>query len=337
MKTVVSVQEVEEFALKPRNELAQWRSLLEEHLRVVATSAEDTPGVPCPSCGMGGAREAFQRLGIPYAECVTCGTLFARKRLSEATLRDWYRDSPPARYWREVLLPASASARLEQVVAPRAQWVADGIAEYLPGATVLLDVSANAGAFLNALSQMAPDLSMIAAGVAADLEGLDAAVHVSPSSVERLVDLAPADMVTAIDAFDRAADLRALVSALRGTLRPQGLVFATLPVASGFEIQTLWEHSPTVLPPDKLNLPTVEGLRRLFPASEWELLELSTPGMFDVDVVKRVMALSPEVSWPRAVRALVQDLDSTGHITFTEFLQSERRTSFARLVARRIA
>jgi hypothetical protein len=150
-----------------------------------------------------------------------------------------------------------------------------------------------------------------------------------------LAALGPADLVTALDAFDRAPDLRALVAGIYRALRPGGILFATMPVASGFEVQTLWERSPTVLPPDKVNLPTVEGLLRLFGQPGWELLELSTPGMFDVELVKRVVDQNPDVEWPRAVRALVARSDEQARRALTEYLQSQRLTSFARLVARR--
>jgi hypothetical protein len=90
-----------------------------------------------------------------------------------------------------------------------------------------------------------------------------------------------------------------------------------------------------VLPPDKVNLPTVDGLLRLFAGPDWELLELSTPGMFDVELVKRAIEDSPDADWPRAVRMLVSRSDEPARLAFTEYLQSQRLTSFARLVARR--
>lgn len=111
-------------------------------------------------------------------------------------------------------------------------------------------------------------------------------------------------------------------------------MFATSPVC-GFEVQTLWERSPTVLPPDKLTIPTVQGLMQRFAAPAWEVLELSTPGMFDVETVRQAIAADSSGPWPRAVRALVEASDTTGREAFVEFLQARRLTSFARVVARR--
>jgi hypothetical protein len=160
---------------------------------------------------------------------------------------------------------------------------------------------------------------------------------VRPTAVNNLLGLGRPDVALAVDVLDRAADPRAVVSALARTLAPSGLVFATFPVASGFEVQTLWQDSPTVFPPDKLTLPTVDGLMQLFSAPEWEVLELSTPGMFDVETVRQAIAARPDGAWPRVVRALVERTDTQGRAAFVEFLQTRRLTSFARLVARRSA
>jgi hypothetical protein len=177
---------------------------------------------------------------------------------------------------------------------------------------------------------------IVAAGMTADLEGNSTArVLVQPTRVADLPSHGPTDVIVAIDALDRAADLGALIRAFEQSLAPGGVVFATAPVASGFEIQALWERSPSVLPPDKLNLPSVAGLQLLFSAPTWELLELSTPGMFDVEMVRRAILAAPDAPWPRVVRALVERTDAAGRTALVELLQSRRLASFARLVARK--
>ena len=232
---------------------------------------------------------------------------------------------------------ASGDVRHRKIVLPRAQWVRDGIAEYVPQATRLLDVSANGGSLVNALVEGAPELEAAVVGWTADLEATSAGrVLVEPTPVDDWERHGPVHLVTAIDAFDRAPDLPALVCAARNSLVPGGVLFATTPVASGFEIQSLWDQSPTILPPDKLNIATVDGLLRLFAGAGWEVLELSTPGMFDVDIVRHAIAESPDSAWPRVLRVLVEGADAEESRRLTEYLQSRRLTSFARLVARRV-
>jgi len=334
VKTVVSVQEIAELEIKPSTEVAEWRRLVAAEIAACWGDRSGWIAVPCSACDSAAADPAFERFGIAYAECTACGTLYAPRRPDEAALREWYRASVPARFWRERLLAVSAAARFEKIVRPRVDWVLDGIAEYAPKARSLVDLSTHGRPLLDAIAGEAPDLDrIIAAGMTADLDGADSArITARSTRVADLPTLAPVDVVIAIDVLDRATDAQALVQSLERLIAPGGVLFATSPVC-GFEVQALWERSPTVFPPDKLTIPTVRGLMKRFAAPAWEVLELSTPGMFDVETVRQAITAEPDRSWPRVVQALVED--TTSREAFVEFLQARRLASFARLVARR--
>lgn len=335
MKTIVSVQEVSEFDIKPPAALARWREMAEGEIRKRWADRSRWTEIDWPM-NEGQDKHAFERLGFSYMEASPCGSLYAPRRPSEEELWWWYRESAPARFWREEILPLSHAARLEKISRPRADWVLDGVAEYAPNARRVVDISTHG---LDVLSIVAAEHSgfreIIAAGITADLEGYPSSdrIDVHPARVAELRRLSPVEVVVAIDALDRAVDPGLLCSALEEIISPGGLLFLTATVASGFEIQALWDLSPTVTPPDRLNLPTVAALQKWFAGPAWEILELSTPGMFDPDAVRRVMKQNPERHWPRVLGALV-DTDEDG--TLVEFLQSRRLATFARLVARRL-
>lgn len=336
MKTIVSVQEVSEFDLKPPAAVAQWRALVDAEISKRWANRSGWGRVNWPTCKADDEIPAFERHGFAYVESSVCGSLYAPIRPSEDELCAWYRESAPAKFWREQLLPASELARRENIIRPRADWVLDGIAEYVPAARRLLDVSANGRGLVDLVAAESTLQQIVAAGMTADLEGVSTArILVQPTRVADLPGHGLADVIVAVDALDRAADLGALIKAFEQSLVPGGVVFATVPVSSGFEIQTLWERSSSVLPPDKLNLPSVAGLQLLFAAPTWEFLELSTPGMFDVEMVRRAITSAPDAPWPRVVRALVERTDLAGRTALVELLQSRRLASFARLVVRK--
>jgi hypothetical protein len=306
MRTVVSLSDLAELEIKPEGLLAEFRAISQRSIREAFPPAS-LREVPCIACGWDDHAPAFEKLGLLYRECRRCGSLFVSPRPTQDALDRYYESSPAVSFWRERLLGATADVRLEKLVAPRADWVVDGVAEHLPGARLGSDRSSGDALLVDML----------------EAQGF------------RMSSEAPVEIVTAFDRFDRVADLRGLVRGIRDDLRPGGLLFATAPCASGFEVQTLWERNETLLPPDKLNVPSVEGLERLFAAPAWEVLELSTPGMFDAENVRRAVAQDPG-SWPRAVRALV-DPSATDATALQELLQRTRRASFARVIARRTA
>ncbi|MCE9619633.1 MAG: class I SAM-dependent methyltransferase [Planctomycetes bacterium] len=331
------MQEISEYEIKPRAALNEWQGLVEKEISSQWKDHSKWIGAGWPTCAEKDVRTAFDRFGVSYVESPSCGSLFAKTRPNEDALWSWYRDSAPSHYWREKILPASDSSRREKIVRPRADWILDGIAEYKPATKTIIDLSPYGRQLLDVLAEENHSLKQItAAGTTADLEGKSTTqIRVKPSKLADLLALGPADVVVAVDALNRAADVSGFLEAIGQSTAPGGLAFLTATVASGFEIQSLWEKSPSVMPPDKLNLPSVAALQKFFAAPGWEILELSTPGMFDVEMVFRAMLADPAASWPRVLRGLVQHSDPQGRSSLVELLQAQRLISFARLVARR--
>ena len=338
MKTIVSVQEISEFDLKPSQAVAQWRALVKEDIVQRLKDRSSWMRINWPTCEILQEKPAFERDGFAYVESSTCGSLYASYRPNEDQIWSWYRESISSKFWRDELLSLSKKSRQEKINEPRSDWITDGIAEYKPSASFLLDISTNGRELINLVASKNTGLKRIVmAGMTADLEG-DATplIGAEPTKISYLSKHGSVDVIVAIDILDRVADLSLLISALEETLAPGGIAFITSPVSSGFEVQTLWESSPTIQPPDKLNIPSVKGLQLLFSAPKWEILELSTPGIFDVALVRKAIAESPKKSWPRIMRSLVEETDTHGKMGLVELLQSQRLSSFARLVIKRV-
>ena len=117
----------------------------------------------------------------------------------------------------------------------------------------------------------------------------------------------------------------------------RGLLLATTTLISGFDLQVLWDRSNSIFPPDRLNLLSVEGLTKLLERHGLNLLEFSTPGMFDVEIVRRAILSDPDADWPRFIRYLVEKRDENAFDALQEYLQRFRLSSFARVVGRKPA
>lgn len=342
MKTVVSVNEISEFEIKPQAELAQWKTLVAEEMNSRWADHKKWIDVTCPVCSGAAVQSAFTKAAFNYVECNHCGTLYAGSRPSADELFWWYTASRSTEFWKKQLLLSSAASRDEKIIEPRANWIMDGLSEYIsPKALSSLhytDVSFFGKALVEKIVQYAPGMQVVAAGITDGKVNYPAGVQKNHLvSVDDLSGLQATDVLVAIDVLERVPDITSFLTQAEKTIQTGGLLFATCPVASGFEIQSLWDKSPSIVPPDKLNLPTVKGLLGLFSASgQWEVLELSTPGMFDVEVVKQTMHAFPNVAWPRSLHALIDSIDRQGVAMFTEYLQSQRLSSFARIVLKKI-
>jgi hypothetical protein len=342
MKTVVSVNEISEFEIKPKDVLDKWKIMVAEEISSRWPGSKEWNTVSCPVCKNSASSPAFSKQGFAYVECNDCKTLYAQTRPSSKELSWWYKESQSVRSWQENLLKQSALSRSEKIIEPRANWILDGLSEYIPNLqlknTSCTDISFFGNALLQKISEYAGEMQLTAAGITASNENYTAKnIQAAPiTSIDDLSGLQPADVLVAIDVLERITSIHDFFAQLETVVKPGGLVFATCPVSSGFEIQSLWERSSTITQPDKLNLPSVNGLIKcISAASQWEIMELSTPGMFDVELVKRAMQQSNGENWPRSLHTLLDNIDASGVERLTEYLQSQRLSSFARIVLRR--
>jgi SAM-dependent methyltransferase len=315
MKTVVSLQELVDVEIRPDRLFDEFRDL--SRASVAALAAGPLVDAACQACGSAESRAAFEKLGLKYRECEVCHSVFVSPRPSAAHLAEYYRSSPAARFWRDRVLRETLETRRAKLAAPRAEWVADGVAEHRPRARRGLDLSPHGDLVAGELAALLPDLRVEAVPLGDALPQGDGF-----------------DLAMAFDTLDRAADVRGLVDGLARALQPGGLLFVIAPTISGFDLQVLWERSPSILPPDKLNLLSIDGFSRLFAAPPWKIIELSTPGMFDVENVRHAIDQAPGADWPRPIRSLVDGGDAA-RAELQEYLQRHRLASFARLIVRR--
>lgn len=342
MKTVVSVNEVAELEIKPQAELEQWKQLVKKEIESRWVTPELMHEVSCPVCNSKKQTLAFDKNGFQYVECTQCKSIYSKNRPDSVALYDWYTQSASVKFWQEKLLKLSAESRKAKIIEPRAHWILDGVSEYVQHAIgkkiALTDISFFGSVLVDTLDELSSDINITSAGILAGKEQYTSKrVTLKPlASIDQPGTLDKTDVLVAIDVLDRIQNIKAFFRELEDVINPEGIFFATCPVSSGFEIQSLWDRSPSVIPPDKLNLPSVQGLIDLFARStKWEILELSTPGMFDVESVRQEMKKHSDVAWPRSLHALLDNINNQGAGLFTEYLQSQRLSSFARLVIRR--
>ncbi len=333
MKNIVIFDDYHVRDLKPPDLIARYVELTARDVAEMLVPAA-TMQVPCPACHATGVTDGFDKLGLTYHECASCGTLYVSPRPDDAALQRYDAESEARRYWRETLAPGSDAARREKIVKPRSEWVADSTREYVPGAKRMVDVGTAQYSYVTELLEegLFERVTLVQPVVVA--EGAAAGL-VDQSSWEEVTRLGgTVDAVTLLEVADRTADVDALFSRVRELLRDGGLVFQTAILSSGFDIQTLWDRADNIYPPDRLNVFSVDGLRALFERHGLEPVELSTPGILDVEIVGAALERDSSLGLPRWIRHLLGRDDHTRR-AFQEFLQSELLSSYGRAVLRK--
>lgn len=137
-----------------------------------------------------------------------------------------------------------------------------------------------------------------------------------------------------LESLDRAYDPQRLLEGVTQRLKNGGLLFVTALVASGFDMTVLKEQNAYLFPPDRTNCFSLKGLEALLKRFGFELLEVSTPGLLDVEIVKAHLKQGTKVSLS-VFEQNVLHANQKVCDDFQSFLQQSGMSSFARIVAKK--
>ncbi len=332
MKRVVVSSGLREADIRPP-------ALLSEFKRLSVQDALDFFGdpatlveIPCPACDSEASEAAFKKNEFLYRRCADCGSVFVSPRPTEKTLIDYYAHSRASRFRVEHYSRDTAKARRYHLLASHANWMGQ-----------IFDETGNQNARTYA------DLNTCSPEIFDEIHNLG--VFETLLSVEPLLRIegaceAPVTVTTraslqgmgGISAFEKLEHQFSPAAYLRGVyeaLSKGGLFFFTTRAISGFDLQALWERTPYIFVPEHLNLPTIEGIGRLIERCGFELIELSTPGQLDVELVRHAAENDPSIKLPPFVKYLLDKRDKEAHWDLQEYLQKHRLSSHARVVIKK--
>ena len=284
----------------------------------------------CPACASPERELAFEKHGYTYWSCQVCATLYVSPRPS-GPLLDWYLlDSPAAAFRRGDEYHRAMDRRVKELAGHRAEWVS-GLCERVraEGERPLVDIETRFPTYLEELSrrQIGP---IVAVKPLCSLPDI-----LTETTVNDLTNLkgANARLVTLFDSLEHQPIPFDLIVAAHEVLGPGGTLVVTTRSASGFDIQILWEQCTTIFPLEHTNLLSVEGMRALLTRAGFEILEMSTPGQLDVQMIERALQERPDAKVPRFLQYFFKHRDRFAKRRLQQFLQQNLLSSHLRVVA----
>jgi 2-polyprenyl-3-methyl-5-hydroxy-6-metoxy-1,4-benzoquinol methylase len=295
----------------------------------------------CVACGFCGAdlpAPEFAKQGFSYCRCATCGSLQTNPRPTPDALVEYATTSEAVAFWSSHFYSETADARRRHIFGPRASLVTEIARSHGLGESVrFADVGAGYGLFLQELQAAAPGWRLLA--IEPDQRLAAICRGNGFETVERWVEgmadgeLAM-DFISAFEVLEHVYDPAAFLDACRRLLRPGGVAVVTTLTISGFDLQVLGAASRSITPPQHLNFPALTSLGIVAKRAGLELVDLSTPGQLDVDIVRNVLAAQPDLVPDRFTRTLATSDDRT-RAAFQRFLQEHLLSSHVRCVLRR--
>lgn len=287
--------------------------------------------ISCPACTTTEYTKAFEKHGYSYWLCNSCSTLFVSPRPS-ASLIDWYLlDSPAAAFRDSIDYQQAMSQRLHEVVKYRTNWISELCVRMRSNSFApIIDIETRLPDYPSELARQQNNPCIVAKPLVS-LKSTKA-LEIAPN----LTALAGrgAKLITAFDVLEHSVDLLQFARAANAALKLGGVLVLTTRSASGFDIQALWEHA-NVFPVEHINLVSVEGIESLLAKTGFEVIEMSTPGQLDIQLIERIWHEQVDVDLPHFLKYFLQHRDNYAKHKLQQFLQQNLLSSHLRVVARK--
>lgn len=339
MRRVVVSDDYRELEIWPSESFDRYLEITEKEVERLLIDKGNLVDVPCPACDSNRRRRGFNKFGLEYVECMDCKTLYVSPRPSEENINRYFTESEATEFWHSHVVKETVKGRIGHLFRPRAMWVANLTEQYFEKPSVFVDINSLHNEFLEEIDKLDLFKNKIILDPAVDIaesikeeKGFEV-INKSIMSVDSTE--INANAVTAFAVIDHVFNLEIFLNAVKSLLTDRGLLFFTTSTISGFDLQVLWNNSKTIFPPDKINLLSIEGIVKLLERCGFEIIELSTPGQLDVELVKNAMENNDKLQVPRFISYFLKNRDENAHRSFQEFLQQFKLSSHVRVAARR--
>lgn len=340
MKNVVFNDMGREAEFKPDPIFKKYLKMTESDIKKEFNDRKKLKDSDCPACESRKNTKAFTKFDFQYVECQNCGTVYMSPHMEDKEIKEHFLNSQSIRFWRDTLSKATRDKRKEKIYSHRWQWINDTMEEYLPGDRNIADLnSKNMDYVIELLNNKYFNKKLIVNPYfnIEDTTDNDLKRKLSLASDPRnlLTDKNSINIATLFEVIDYTSDVDSLMKTTKNLLCKGGLCFMTTISISGFDLQVLWENSRSIFPIDRINVLSHKGLELLFKRHGFEMLEFSTPGVLDFDIVESEFKKHPDMPIPRFIKTVLERDDEQLKQDFQNFLQVNKLSSFTRIVLRK--
>lgn len=324
--------------IRPQVLMAEQAARFANDIRRLNGRKDEFVEVPCPACGADEAQKRFEKYGLDYVDCQSCGTMYVTPRPTPEILAWYYATSENYQYWSKHIFPASEDSRRAKIFRPRAERLADICRRHAVPTGTLMEVGAGFGTFGEEIKALGLFGAYVAVEPTPDLaeicrrKGLDV-IELPIEQVD--VRAMPVDVVASFEVIEHLFAPSAFIERCTQALSPGGLLVLSCPNGKGFEVQVLQQESDTV-DVEHLNYFNPRSLTELVRSHGLEVIETSTPGELDAELVrKKVLAGGINLSGqPFLTQLLLEEWETAG-APFQAFLAANGLSSHMWLVARK--
>jgi len=330
---------MKEEEIRPKEIFDKFLELAKEDTISLFSEKDAFEYVHCPACSIDNADFQFDKNGFKYVLCKNCGTLYVNPRATFVTIQKYYKHSKSTKYWTEHFYKDTEAQRREKIFKPRAEMIRDFIKKKIgEKVDVFADIGAGYGTFCEEVRKLNVADEIIAIEPSEDLAKIceRKGFSVIQLSLEEIGEILhnKVSFATSFELFEHLHTPQKFLMSARDILTEQGYLLLTTLNINGFDLQVLWEKSKSISPPHHLNFLNLDSLEGLLRKCGFRVVEKSTPGFLDLDIVKNAY-MEGNIEIDRFLRYLIEKTNDKVHEDFQLFLQRNNLSSHMRIIAQK--
>ncbi len=280
----------------------------------------------CPACGLESYEMYFSKDTFRYSKCISCACIFMNPGPTRELVDELYKTSANYKFWSEYMYPISKDERLKTIHRDRANWIASFInrRRISDQHIRVLEIGAGTGDTLSTLKvQMDFDLETFA------VEPNPSMIpHLESNKIEILTlgnlesekYIGYFDLIICFEVLEHLLEPSSLLNSLRVILKEEGLFLGSTPNGQSLEVQILKQLSTTI-DIEHISVLSPAGLHSLARKCNYCVLEISTPGSFDVELLdkqnnKISLSVSGEQLSTESIQKIIKDSGFSSHMKF---------------------
>lgn len=274
--------------IRPENLLMKVLELHEEDVKQLMTQKNKFVEVSCPCCESNKNIHEYEKEGFDFVKCCKCNTVYITPRPTVDMLSNFYATSESMKFWNDILFPETELYRKNNLFEERANKVLSLCNKYINNFNKIVDVGAGYGTFCEVMKEKNIFKEVIAVEPSIGLAETctKRGINTINLPIEK-VNLENVSVITNFEVIEHLFNPRDFVNSCADILPKDGLLVITTPNIEGFELNMLKTLSPNIGGPDHLNYFTPKSLCILLENCGFEVLEISTPGKLDAELVRK--------------------------------------------------
>jgi len=246
----------------------------------------------CPACGLESESTFTVKDGFNFSNCKGCGCIFMNPGPTEELVDSFYKSSENYKFWAEYMYPQSRVERLKTIHYERADWVLSFLMRNSPeqrtftilelgagtGDTLISILNYNSSEILGFATEPNPSM-----GPHLRMNGIEV---LTPDQLFSSEFTGKFDAVICFEVLEHLLEPSKILSSVYSNLKTGGYLFASTPNAKSIEVQLLKEMS-TTLDIEHISVLSPASIQALGIRNSYKILEISTPGFFDLELINR--------------------------------------------------